>query len=48
MTTGERSPQLRFSVPEQLRDELTVRAGVKHRSVSELAREALERYLAAG
>ena len=43
---GERSPQLRLSVPEQLRDSLRARADAEHRSVSELAREAIERYLA--
>lgn len=43
---GERSPQLRLSVPEQLRDGLRARAEAEHRSVSELAREAIERYLA--
>ena len=43
---GERSPQLRLTVPEQLRDGLRVRADAEHRSVSELAREAIERYLA--
>ena len=43
---GERSPQLRLSVPEQLRNRLRARAGAEHRSISELAREAIERYLA--
>ena len=43
---GRRSPQLRLTVPEQLRDGLRVRADAEHRSVSELAREAIERYLA--
>ena len=43
---GERSPQLRLSVPAQLRDGLRARADAEHRSVSELAREAIERYLA--
>jgi hypothetical protein len=43
---GERSPQLRLSVPAQLRDGLKARADAEHRSVSEVAREALERYLA--
>jgi len=43
---GERSPQLRLSVPGQLRDGLRARADAEHRSVSELAREAIERYLA--
>ncbi|PZS02662.1 MAG: CopG family transcriptional regulator [Pseudonocardiales bacterium] len=43
---GGRSPQLRLSVPEQLRDGLRARADTEERSVSELAREALERNLA--
>lgn len=43
---GERSPQLRLSIPEGLRRSLKARAEAEHRSVSELAREALERYLA--
>lgn len=43
---GERSPQLRLSVPEQMRDVLKPRADAEHRSVSDLARAALERYLA--
>lgn len=43
---GERSPQLRLTVPDQLRADLRARADVEHRSVSELAREAIERYLA--
>lgn len=43
---GERSPQLRLSVPERLCDGLRARAEAEHRSVSELAREAIERYLA--
>lgn len=43
---GHRSPQLRLTVPEPLRDGLRARADAEHRSVSELAREALERYLA--
>lgn len=43
---GERSPQLRLSVPQQLRDDLRARADAEHRSVSELAREAIEHYLA--
>lgn len=43
---GRRSPQLRLAIPEQMRDELKARAQAEHRSVSELAREALDRYLA--
>jgi len=42
---GERSPQLRLSVPQQLRDGLRARADAEHRSVPELAREAIDRYL---
>jgi len=33
-------------VPEQLRDDLQARAAAEHRSVSDLAREALSRFLA--
>lgn len=43
---GQRSPQLRLSIPKQLRDGLKARADTEERSVSEVAREALERYLA--
>ena len=43
---GERSPQLRLSLPADLHRRLKIRAESEHRSVSELAREALERYLA--
>lgn len=43
---GRRSPQLRLTVPERVRDDLRRRAVVERRSVSEVAREALERYLA--
>lgn len=43
---GRKSPQLRLSVPEQLRTDLKHRAETEHRSVSEIAREALEHYLA--
>lgn len=43
---GQRSPQLRLSVPEQLRDDLQARAAAEQRSVSDLAREALSRFLA--
>lgn len=43
---GERSPQLRVSVPAELPRRLTTRASDEHRSMSELTREALERYLA--
>ena len=43
---GTRSPQLRLSVPEELRARLTRRAEDEHRSVSHLVRDALEHYLA--
>lgn len=40
------SPQVRFRVPTDLRDRAAKRARAEGRSVSELARDALERYLA--
>lgn len=43
---GERSPQLRLTVPQRLRDSFGARADAEHRTVSELARDAIERYLA--
>lgn len=43
---GRRSPQLRLSVPEGVREGLRKRAADEQRTVSEVAREALERYLA--
>lgn len=43
---GRRSPQLRLSVPAELRSRLEARAKREHRSVSVLVREALERFLA--
>lgn len=43
---GERSPQLRLSVPAELRDRLQAQADREHRSVSAVAREALEQFLA--
>lgn len=43
---GQRSPQLRVSVPAELHRRLSTRAEGEHRSMSELTREALERYLA--
>jgi hypothetical protein len=43
---GTRSPQLRLSVPEELRSRLVSRAKDEHRSLSNVVREALERYLA--
>ena len=43
---GRRSPQLRLAIPEQVRAELQARAAAEHRSISDIAREALNRYLA--
>ncbi|MFT4166331.1 MAG: CopG family transcriptional regulator [Microlunatus sp.] len=43
---GHRSPQLRLTIPEQTRQQLKARAAAEHRSISEIAREALDRYLA--
>ncbi|HEY3717415.1 MAG TPA: hypothetical protein VGL39_23060 [Jatrophihabitantaceae bacterium] len=43
---GRRSPQLRLSVPAELRQQLEARAEHEHTTVSDIAREALERYLA--
>lgn len=43
---GRRSPQLRVSIPQQTQTKLRQRADAEHRTVSEVAREALERYLA--
>ncbi len=43
---GVRSPQLRLSVPDELRSQLLQRAEDEHRSVSNLVRDALEHYLA--
>ncbi|MHB8221077.1 MAG: ribbon-helix-helix domain-containing protein [Acidimicrobiales bacterium] len=44
--SGSRSPQLRLSVPDELRSRLLERAEEEHRSVSNLVRDALEHYLA--
>ncbi len=43
---GVRSPQLRLSVPDDLRSRLAQRAKDEHRSISNLVRDALEHYLA--
>ncbi|HEU0128216.1 MAG TPA: hypothetical protein VFQ48_06390 [Pseudonocardiaceae bacterium] len=43
---GEHSPQVSFRVPEQTRRRAEERARAEGRSVSDLAHEALERYLA--
>jgi hypothetical protein len=43
---GKRSPQLRLSVPAELRQKLEARAEREHTTVSDVAREAIERYLA--
>ena len=42
---GQHSPRVSFRVPEQVRRQAERRAAVEGRSVSEIAREALERYL---
>ncbi len=43
---GVRSPQLRLSVPDELRSRLIQRAEDEHRSLSTVVRDALEHYLA--
>lgn len=43
---GVRSPQLRLTVPHELRSRLVKRAQAEHRSVSTVVRDALEHYLA--
>jgi predicted HicB family RNase H-like nuclease len=45
-STAGHSPQVSFRVPEQTRRRAEERARAEGRSVSEVAREALERYLA--
>lgn len=42
---GQHSPRVSFRVPEQTRRQAEQRAAEEGRSVSEIAREALERYL---
>lgn len=42
------SPRVQFRVPENIRDAVEERARAEGKSVSALAREALEHYLAAG
>jgi hypothetical protein len=42
---GQHSPRVSFRVPEQTRRRAEQRAAEEGRSVSEIAREALERYL---
>lgn len=44
-STGQSSPRVSFRVPEQVRRRAEQRARAEGRSVSEVAREALERYL---
>jgi hypothetical protein len=44
--SGVRSPQLRLSVPDELRSRLLQRAEDEHRSVSQVVRDAVEHYLA--
>ncbi len=43
--TGQASPRVSFRVPEQTRRRAEHRARAEGRSVSDVAREALERYL---
>jgi predicted HicB family RNase H-like nuclease len=43
--SGRHSPRVSFRVPEQTRRRAEQRAAQEGRSVSEIAREALERYL---
>lgn len=45
-SVGTHSPRVSFRVPEQTRRQAEERARAEGRSVSEVAREALERYLA--
>jgi len=42
---GQHSPRVSFRVPEQVRRQAERRAAAEGRSVSEIARDALERYL---
>lgn len=44
-TPGRHSPRVSFRIPEQTRCRAEERAAREGRSVSEIAREALERYL---
>ena len=44
-TVGQHSPRVSFRVPEQTRLRAEQRAEAEGRSVSEIARDALERYL---
>jgi hypothetical protein len=44
-TSGQHSPRVSFRIPEQTRRRAEERARSEGRTVSELAREALERYL---
>lgn len=44
-TVGQHSPRVSFRVPEQVRRRAEQQAAAEGRSVSEIAREALERYL---
>jgi hypothetical protein len=44
-TVGQHSPRVSFRVPEQVRRQAEQRAAAEGRSVSEIARDALERYL---
>ena len=42
---GQHSPRVSFRVPEQVRRKAEERAAAEGKSVSEIARDALERYL---
>jgi hypothetical protein len=42
---GQHSPRVSFRVPEQVRRQAEERAAAEGKSVSEIARDALERYL---
>ncbi|HZP15654.1 MAG TPA: ribbon-helix-helix protein, CopG family [Nocardioides sp.] len=44
-TSGQHSPRVSFRVPEPTRRRAEQRAAAEGRTVSELARDALERYL---
>lgn len=43
---GHRSPQVSFRVPDEVREQAQTRAEAEGKTVSQVAREALERYLA--
>lgn len=43
---GQHSPVLQVRLPQDLKDQLQLRAKEEHRSASAVAREAIEKYLA--